>query len=464
MTFRRVFSGLAVIIMVMVSAVSVATHASAAPVNCEQTVVDSAGLFGERLADVQSAAGKLQAEGPVVRVLTTADTSGVKAAVEQFGQMTAQQCGWSTSSTTFRTNLIMVVVSKAQVADGSQLRYGDTWSPVLSGKSVKANVMVPYFQQGRFADGTIAGLDKITQLVHDANTPRTTPAANATPVDGQMVLTILGVIAGIFGLAGLFVFVYSRVQRRREERIANASYYRKANDAARHYYDLIKQVGDGERAKFFKDIITCNSRGDDFAQMAAKWRERYAIASEGVVSTFTSEATTAKKALLDASFQQSSNYKAVYDYFVKESRRVEEVIELQGKMSALAERASSGKPFLDPVAAQPFSQVTNPPRQWSGRRSSQSGGGSSSVIVVNSSTYTTNGDSGYGHGHSHHGNNGSSHRHGDSATSGLFGGMGASHDDDRSSSPGISFGSFGGSSSDTSFGGGMGSMGGSGSE
>ncbi len=198
---------------------------------CEQTVVDSAGVFGNRTADVEAAARNLASSGADVRVRIV-QTYGSAGNLDRYESQLEQQCpSWTDAGGNRKNNLVVILVSIQERQTG--LYYGSQWENALGSRwtQIQTNTMNPRFQQGDFAGGVIAGLNEINRLITaQASGPVSTPSSGGFPA-GQVALIFLLVLLFFFVLPiGLFLFI--RYRKSKERRLAAQQKARLAKQGA----------------------------------------------------------------------------------------------------------------------------------------------------------------------------------------------------------------------------------------
>ncbi|NLE95766.1 MAG: TPM domain-containing protein, partial [Dehalococcoidia bacterium] len=129
-------------------------------------VVDGAGLFGERLDDVEAAAESLQSRGADLRVRTVF-TCGPSGNLDQYeADLESNSPSWLGADGYRKNNLIVILIC---LEGGGQtgLFYGSYWESALGSTwhSIQADVMNPRFRDGDYAGGTVAGLEEIQRHI-----------------------------------------------------------------------------------------------------------------------------------------------------------------------------------------------------------------------------------------------------------------------------------------------------------
>lgn len=217
---------------------------------CDQTIADRAELFGDRLADVQTAVQRLEDAGAVVRVVTMRDM-GQFGNLDQWEADRLRHCSsWQSAEGDRRANLVVLAISMAEKQ--SLISYGGEWSSVLDEQKVyvRKQAMGPRFKDGEFAQGFINGLDKITDLIKTKSMPQpATPSApivvkeSGPPPDLSGLWKVFG---WLLGLAALFtaVWLISRfIRSSREERERRAAAQLKAQTSKSACSTLILEAG-----------------------------------------------------------------------------------------------------------------------------------------------------------------------------------------------------------------------------
>ncbi len=174
-------------------------------------VVDDAGIFGDRIGDVEAVASQLVSRGADVRVRTIL-TYGSAGNLDRYEEQLEQQSpSWLGPDGERKNNLIVLLIALQERQTG--LYYGSVWDNILGNNwlRIQTDIMNPRFREGDYVGGTTAGLQEITRLIQTGGQPTPTTAPAATGF--SPVLAVVLVI--IFVAVGLLVFRSSRKSRAR---------------------------------------------------------------------------------------------------------------------------------------------------------------------------------------------------------------------------------------------------------
>lgn len=184
---------------------------------CNLTVNDGAKvLTTTQLSAVTSTAKNLatSALSSMVRVVTVSkNANDLKA-------LAYQQCGalWFNNSSTLKSNIILLMVKPFTpgMQDGKSLAIAGSMYPAINAHTQSIlSTMKPDFQNQDYADGLIAGMQSMQQLVQSNASPSSngqgsqgeTPGPVRKPVDLRPLWIILGAVVIVGGLATLAFFI-----------------------------------------------------------------------------------------------------------------------------------------------------------------------------------------------------------------------------------------------------------------
>ncbi len=176
-------------------------------------VVDDAQIFGNRIAEVETAASKLINLGADVRVRTifSYGTAGNLDLYEE--QLERQNPSWTGPDGNRKNNLIVIIVTLQERQTG--LYYGTHWEAVIGNKwmSIQTDIMNPLYRSGDYVEGTVKGLEEIQRLIQGGGS--TEPASPTGPgLSIWWIIIILG--AGLL-IVGLFLFGSYRTNRAKRQ-------------------------------------------------------------------------------------------------------------------------------------------------------------------------------------------------------------------------------------------------------
>ncbi|MEO1061257.1 MAG: hypothetical protein AAFZ07_07545 [Actinomycetota bacterium] len=188
---------------------------AAAQTGCDELVFDETGELD--VAELEAAAEDLRSLGPEPRIRAVEDAGGN---ADLWASDEAERCtSWQGPEGGFRTNLVVVMVSLDRQ---SGVFFGDQWADELTEPQPEIrSSMSPFFQDGDFTGGLLAGIDGVTEAITD-------PAPVAAPSDGggDDGGSNAGLAWAVVGLAGVAAAgfggneVVKRRRRRRDSELA----------------------------------------------------------------------------------------------------------------------------------------------------------------------------------------------------------------------------------------------------
>ncbi len=204
------------------------TIAAPAESPCNLTVNDAARvLTTTQLSAVTSAAKNLEASAlnSAVRVVTVSKNPN------SLAELAYQQCGalWYRNSSTLKPNIILLMVKPFTPGrqDGKSFVAAGSMYPEINSQTQNIlATMKPEFQSGDYADGLIAGLQYIQQVVQSNSRPSSnsgdSQGVTHVTVNKTVDLTPLWIIFGaIVVLGGLGALAFLIIRTRRAKKAEN---------------------------------------------------------------------------------------------------------------------------------------------------------------------------------------------------------------------------------------------------
>ena len=166
-------------------------------------VVDSAGIFEDRIGEVQTAAEWLQTSGADVRVRTILSYNGFGNLDLYEEDLERRSPSWLAPDGSRKNNLIVIIICLQARQTG--LYYGEYWEDVIgdSWNRLQADVMNPLFSEGDYAGGVVAGLDEIGRLIDEGGTSQ--PGTQGAGMSAA-VAVLLALVAITVVIVGLVLF------------------------------------------------------------------------------------------------------------------------------------------------------------------------------------------------------------------------------------------------------------------
>jgi uncharacterized membrane protein YgcG len=184
-----------------------------------QPVIDDAGIFGNRMDEVEAAAAKLSDKGADVRVRTIS-TYGSAGNLDRYEvQLEQDSPSWLDSEGNIKNNLIVLIVSFQERQMG--LYYGAYWKNLLDPNwlRIQTDILKPRFQDSDYAGGVVQGLEEIQRLIQSkgqtqpvSSTAMVQPQPVTQPAKGRsngwIIPVVIVVILGL--IIGLLLFLSNR--------------------------------------------------------------------------------------------------------------------------------------------------------------------------------------------------------------------------------------------------------------
>ena len=193
--------------------------ANAVAFDCDKTVNDDAGIFKNENA-VLNAAKRLEAAGPVVKVLTVKNF-GDAGNIDRYIDRIQKDCpSWLSPDGFRRANILIFVISMKEREAG--IYYGENYRKALAHKldAVRTDEMTPNFRLGDFDQGFISAIDEVERILAEYSKPakKEQPSQPSKPVDLSGLWSVLGWSLGIITFFVLLFFLYRYLTRLRQER------------------------------------------------------------------------------------------------------------------------------------------------------------------------------------------------------------------------------------------------------
>jgi uncharacterized membrane protein YgcG len=226
--FGKLLSFIAILgVLALSFAPQIANVVYAQSSECDDVVVDQAGVFKEKLQQVKDAANKLATQVAAdVRVRTFTSVPGAN--LDAYQKILESKCSsWRAQDGGRKNNLIVVSVSVNDRKTG--LYYGSQWTRVLDSNwnRIQADFMNPKFRDGDFGGGTVAGINEVTRVLDlQIHPPTLAPVVQQPPVvivqptqppspppDLSGLWTVLGWIVGLIALGAVGLLVLGIVSQ-----------------------------------------------------------------------------------------------------------------------------------------------------------------------------------------------------------------------------------------------------------
>jgi len=177
-------------------------------------VVDGAGIFDDRIVEVQTAAEWLQTTGADVRVRTIASFNGFGNLDLYEQDLERRSPSWLGPDGNRKNNLIVIIIC-LQGGGQTGLYYGEYWEDILdrSWNSLMSDVMNPLFREGDYAGGAVAGLDAIGRLIEEGGSSGVVPQGSGMSTLAAVLLSLVAMAAIIIGLVLITSHRRSRARR-----------------------------------------------------------------------------------------------------------------------------------------------------------------------------------------------------------------------------------------------------------
>ena len=176
-------------------------------------VVDGAGIFADRIVEVQTAAEWLQTAGADVRVRTILSYNGFGNLDLYEADIERRSPSWLGPDGNRKNNLIVIIICLQGRQTG--LYYGELWEDVIgdSWNSLQADVMNPLFSEGDYAGGAVAGLDEIGRLIDEGGSSQPGTQGAGMSMVTAVLLALVAITTVVVGL--ILYAVHRRNQAKR---------------------------------------------------------------------------------------------------------------------------------------------------------------------------------------------------------------------------------------------------------
>lgn len=204
---------------------------SQAQSSCDQPVIDTASVFGDRLAQVQAATAELSQSGAQIRVRTVASYAPASS-LDDYAQQLEQSCSsWRTDDGKRQPNLVVLLLARDDRRTG--VYYGAQWNAALDERwtSIQTEAINPRFKSGDFAGGFVAGLQALGEA--QAATSGQPAADGTTTADPGSIGAGLGSCMASLAVVGMLISGGFGLRRRRKAQQQLAAARQRADEAKR---------------------------------------------------------------------------------------------------------------------------------------------------------------------------------------------------------------------------------------
>lgn len=345
-------------------------------------VVDKTGIFGNKLADVEKAAQKLQNTGADVHIWTIQSYAKEAGSLEKyFEKLKSNFPSWQSSNGGRKSNLIVLMISLKERRTG--LYYGEEWSGPLRSNwlRIQTDFMNPRFKEKKFADGFIAGISEVERLTYEHLHPKASAsqsqsttivvqsqAAPSNPTDlsglwsvlkwGLLVAFVL--LGVIFGLRALSSFKQEKEKKKRAQQRAKiekgnaleevSSVRQKINELEPVISALVGNIDDKSKCSVEEDLTRIKNLQ---AELAANFSETGNMAGDPDVDGLSEahyqameekfkEVTAFSGRVLAAASELKERVAALRDLAIKASKTLSDLeersVEVSGIVNAMREK------------------------------------------------------------------------------------------------------------------------------
>lgn len=223
--------------------------------DCDRTVVDGAGVIGNDVSRVETAAQKLVNAGAAVRVRTVMNNGGY-ASLDLYEAAEERRCqSWQAPDGGTRNTLVVFMVSFGDQR-GAGLYYGTQWAHKLDAEwpTVLTAQVTPRLRDGNFAAAFEAGLNEIARVV----AAKPTSAAGPTTIVNKPATNLSGLwwVLGAVVVLGAIVVIFFLLRARRRERERRQAAQQKAQAVKAGCATYIGQFDDATLAVLEAEINT----------------------------------------------------------------------------------------------------------------------------------------------------------------------------------------------------------------
>jgi len=192
---KKILIALCVPVLVFWGSINISVFALASD---QIAVIDEAGIFGDRLDEVEQAVDELLAIGADVRVRTLA-SYGDAGNLDRYEQELEENSpSWTDPYGVRKNNLIVVLISLEERETG--IYYGSYWEDALGDNwlYIQSDIMNSYFREGEYATGTVKGLEEIQRLIEQDGQVQPPASKSSAPwwIALVMVVTVTVAVLG----------------------------------------------------------------------------------------------------------------------------------------------------------------------------------------------------------------------------------------------------------------------------
>ena len=192
---KKILLALCVPVLVFWGSINIPVFALASD---QIAVIDEAGIFGDRLDEVEQAVDELLAIGADVRVRTLA-SYGDAGNLDRYEQELEENSpSWTDPYGVRKNNLIVVLISLEERETG--IYYGSYWEDALGDNwlYIQSDIMNSYFREGEYATGTVKGLEEIQRLIEQDGQVQPPASKSSAPwwIALVMVVTVTVAVLG----------------------------------------------------------------------------------------------------------------------------------------------------------------------------------------------------------------------------------------------------------------------------
>ncbi|MDD2471982.1 MAG: TPM domain-containing protein [Dehalococcoidales bacterium] len=192
---KKILIALCVPVLVFWGSINISVFALASD---QIAVIDEAGIFGDRLDEVEQAVDELLAIGADVRVRTVANYGDAGNLDRYEQQLEENSPSWTDPYGVRKNNLIVVLISLEERETG--IYYGSYWEDALGDNwlYIQSDIMNSYFREGEYATGTVKGLEEIQRLIEQDGQVQPPASKSSAPwwIALVMVVTVTVAVLG----------------------------------------------------------------------------------------------------------------------------------------------------------------------------------------------------------------------------------------------------------------------------
>ncbi|MEK9152521.1 MAG: TPM domain-containing protein [Patescibacteria group bacterium] len=330
--------------------------------DCDAMVVDQTGKLGAGGVNrVVTAANSLVNQGAEIRVrVLTSSVGAGYGNLDEYKMAMQRACpSWQSADGHMKNTLIAVIIAMDKKTG---IFFGDAYKAALENqwRSVVSGSMNPRFRDGKFADGIIAGLQKIGQLIQVISTPPPAPVqipvviqqqAPSQPTDFSGLWVVMELGLGLSTLGALAFGVWFLLQARGKRRAAQQQAQAKSTACAAGVLELDEPLLLLEARL---NSMAAKVATDDLAETKGLLEKAKAGSRETSMRFSELKQSSANNPDFDGlSVEQYEGIATAYEQVLALVRRAKEITaKLEKSIQTAQKQVEDAKPKIDALSAE----------------------------------------------------------------------------------------------------------------